>query len=181
MFQVAAQEPRAGAAARPGGAAADFLQQGAAQRCCRAPAQSAAAGAGACRWRRRAAGVERPGAAAAAAARPGGVGAGVERPGAARCRASGGVGGVERRPVAGTPLRTWRRISPGRIENRDQRQGDRNAAARRDSQPVRAEQPGQFLAGESGLGGLGHHSALRLGHLGLRRKLVRLQRGSDAV
>jgi len=54
-------------------------------------------------------------------------------------------------------------------------------AARRDSQSVPAEQSWQFLGAESGLGSCRHHSAFRLGHLGLGRKLVRLFRGSSAV
>ena len=70
---------------------------------------------------------------------------------------------------------------PERIENRQQSQQNRDRAARRSSQSIRAKQPRQFLAGKSRLGGLCHHSSVRLGDLGLGRKLVRLWRRADRL
>jgi hypothetical protein len=106
----------AGAAGRPGNAAADFLGQGA------GAAQLPAAG-----------GLNHPGAAAAAVARPGGVGvagaAAVARP-----------GGVER-PAAALAVANNR---PGRVENRDQRQGDRTARQGEVRNQFNEHNPGDF-------------------------------------
>ena len=121
----------AGAAARPGNAAADFLQQGSG-----------------------AAGIDRPGAAAAAAARPGGVGAGVERPAAAAAAAArpGGVGaaagaGAAAAVAAGRPGTARQNLAqnqPARIENRDQRQTDRNQRQDEIRNQYEENNPGSF-------------------------------------
>lgn len=107
----------AGAAARPGNAASDFLQQGA------GASQLPAAGAG------------RPGAAAAA---------GVARPGTVA--AAAGAGGVAAAAAGrpGTARQNLAQNQPARIENRDQRQGDRDQ--RRDEVRNQYEQnnPGSF-------------------------------------
>jgi hypothetical protein len=121
-----------GAAARPGNAAADFLQQGSGAAGAARP--GAVAAAGAARPGGVGAGVERPGAAAAAAARPGGVGAGVERPGAAAVAAA--------RP--GTARQNLAQNQPARIENRDQRQGDRQQRHDEIRNQYEQNNPGSF-------------------------------------
>jgi hypothetical protein len=107
----------AGAAARPGNAAADFLQQGA------GAAQLPAAGAA------------RPGAVAAAgAARPGAAATGVARPGAAAVAAA--------RP--GTARQNLAQNQPARIENREQRQGDRQQRHDEIRNQYEQNNPGSF-------------------------------------
>jgi len=107
----------AAGAARSGGAAADFLQQG--------------GGAAA-------AGVARPGAAAAAASRPGGVGdaGGVARPGAAAA--------VAARPGTASQRQNFAQNQPGRIENREQRQGDRQSRHDEIRNQYEQNNPGSF-------------------------------------
>jgi len=127
----------AGAAARPGNAAGDFLQQGA------GVDRPGAAAAAAARPGGVGAGVERPGAAVAAASRPGGVGAGVERPGAAAAAAArpGGVGAGVERPGAAIAAAQNR---PGRVENREARQGDRTARHDEIRNQYNQHNPGDF-------------------------------------
>ena len=82
------------------------------------------------------AGVERPGAAAAAAARPGGVGAGVERPAAAAA--------VAARPGTASQRQNLAQNRPGRIENREQRQGDRQQRRDEVRNQYQQNNPGNF-------------------------------------